>query len=530
MRRRFVYFFIVLIIIAGMGVHSYFSTAPKSDLDYSRTALHELYFYSLNYFSSDLYYYRPQQELNSIISFNRQIKQTFQVESDKNKINNLENYLTSGFAKWLYQQNIQLPPEELKKIYENEKDRFYRPDQIEGARILVEYGLEAEKEIQEITDQLQANTKSFREIARDYYRSKGEDKDGYLGFFSRGKIREELFNYFFSANLEKPYFGPIETKNGYLLGKTYSIHKEGPLPLEKVEKQLINQEKEKQWKTYYQKIIAQQKTTNSIEILHTDKSCAPELSVNTLRIDQHEYTFQELLKANPYTFGNNKAYVHFEHMTQLFINQHLFFHSPEGEKIRKRKDYQQFLSDLSKDAVIEQFIKEKIVSTDITEKDLISFYNNNKELYPKAANVDIEIYSIERNPDQLTDRRKIHIQSKKSWQLAQNIHQEFRRLKASSPELRDNQLLKTHKRKKVSVERLGRVIEMDLSKKKEEGLSSLLILPDAYLFYHLTKRHPTEYKDYSEIKDQIQFDYKLFLRKELCKKHGFIYHIKETDK
>jgi len=123
-----------------------------------------------------------------------------------NAINVLaQSYINKISGSWSFKE------EDLRKYYEQNKDKYVRPEAVHVRHILVDSKEKADRVLLEIL----AKEKSFSDAAKEYSQDSGSaSKGGDLGWIQRGQTVKEFEDLIFSIK-EKSFGGPVETQYGW---------------------------------------------------------------------------------------------------------------------------------------------------------------------------------------------------------------------------------------------------------------------------------------------------------------------------
>ncbi len=139
---------------------------------------------------------------------------------------------------------IQMPQDRVKKYYEENKQKFERPEQVRLREIFVSTenkegpALEAaEKRARDLLEKVRKGAK-FDELAKaESEGATAKERSGDLGFFKRGELAKEIEDVAF--NLKKGEVSDlIRTKYGWLIIKIEEKHSAGIPPLADVEQEI----------------------------------------------------------------------------------------------------------------------------------------------------------------------------------------------------------------------------------------------------------------------------------------------------
>ena len=106
---------------------------------------------------------------------------------------------------------VDLTEEDVKAYFEENKESFATPEQVEASHILVE----DEATANEVIEKLNAG-EDFAELAKEYSTDESNAAEGgALGFFGRGQMVEEFENAAFAMNVGEVSKTPVKTEHGY---------------------------------------------------------------------------------------------------------------------------------------------------------------------------------------------------------------------------------------------------------------------------------------------------------------------------
>jgi len=139
---------------------------------------------------------------------------------------------------------IQMPADRVKKFYEENKQKFERPEQIRLREIFVSTegkegpALEAaEKKARDLLEKVRKGAK-FEEVAKaESEGATAKERSGDLGFFKRGELAKEIEDAAFQMK-KGDISDPIRTKYGWLIIKVEEKHSAGIPPLAEVEQEI----------------------------------------------------------------------------------------------------------------------------------------------------------------------------------------------------------------------------------------------------------------------------------------------------
>lgn len=117
--------------------------------------------------------------------------------------------VVEAFLKKKVEEQSKVTDEEMKKFYEENKEKFKTGDQVKASHIL----MKDEKEAQSVLKELKGGA-SFEELAQKHSIDSAAAKGGELGWFSKGSMVPEFEKVVFSLK-EGETSGIVKTKFGY---------------------------------------------------------------------------------------------------------------------------------------------------------------------------------------------------------------------------------------------------------------------------------------------------------------------------
>lgn len=170
--------------------------------------------------------------------------QIFLDELERTKNALLKQYAINNALK-----DITLSEEEVKKFYDDNKEKFINPKTINASHILVDELSLANQIIDELN-----NGMSFSEAAEKYSKCPSSKNGGELGYFGKGAMVPEFEKAAFELTLNE-VSQPVQTNFGYHIIKLIDVkeesHKSFPEVRDALAKQLLSL---KQQELYYGKI------------------------------------------------------------------------------------------------------------------------------------------------------------------------------------------------------------------------------------------------------------------------------------
>ncbi|RNC66310.1 MAG: peptidylprolyl isomerase [Desulfuromonadales bacterium] len=140
--------------------------------------------------------------------------------------------VVEAFLKKKVEEQVKISDEELKKFYDENKDKFKSGDQVRASHIL----MRSEKEAQDVQKELKAGG-SFEELAKKHSVDSAAAKGGDLGWFSKGSMVPEFEKVVFGLK-EGETSGIVKTKFGYHIIKLTGKRPAGTRSFEEVKEQI----------------------------------------------------------------------------------------------------------------------------------------------------------------------------------------------------------------------------------------------------------------------------------------------------
>lgn len=142
---------------------------------------------------------------------------------------------------------IDITDEEVETTFQENKEMFDQPEQVEASHILVE--LEDEDKIKEVAKKL-ADGEDFAELAKEYSIDGSAETGGELGFFGRGQMVPEFEEKAFSME-PGDISDPVKTEHGYHIIHVTDKKEEKEAVLEDHEEEVRDQIFEEQLQAEY---------------------------------------------------------------------------------------------------------------------------------------------------------------------------------------------------------------------------------------------------------------------------------------
>jgi peptidyl-prolyl cis-trans isomerase C len=168
---------------------------------------------------------------------------------------------------------IAVSDEEVQKMYEERKEQFNEPEQVQASHILVEVSPEAtqeekdaaRKKIEDVLAQAKAG-KDFAELAKEYSSCPSKEMGGDLGFFARGMMVKPFEDAAFALK-EGEISDIVETQFGYHIIKLTGKKAQRTIPFEEAKASLTQGVLEQKKNTEINNWINNLRASAMIEIM-----------------------------------------------------------------------------------------------------------------------------------------------------------------------------------------------------------------------------------------------------------------------
>lgn len=158
------------------------------------------------------------------------------VDKDKEVSDRMEDLrkrlIVETYLKKKVEKEAQISDQEMKKFYDENKDKFKAGDQVKASHILVK----TEKEATDILAQLKGGAK-FEDLAKKFSTDSTASKGGDLGWFPKGAMVPEFDKVAFSLK-EGEMSGIVKTQFGFHIIKVTGKRPAGITPFEEVKEQI----------------------------------------------------------------------------------------------------------------------------------------------------------------------------------------------------------------------------------------------------------------------------------------------------
>ena len=168
----------------------------------------------------------------------------------KEELQKLKEDLLANFAITKAVENVKVTDEDIKKFYEDNKDKMLNPEMVNASHILVD----SEEKAKELLEEINSGKITFEEAAKANSTCPSSQNGGNLGQFGKGQMVPEFDTAVFSMEVGE-ISGPVKTQFGYHLIKLNSKTEATEIPFEEVKDSIaIQLTTEKQQAAFQSKI------------------------------------------------------------------------------------------------------------------------------------------------------------------------------------------------------------------------------------------------------------------------------------
>ncbi|PIE33262.1 peptidylprolyl isomerase [candidate division KSB3 bacterium] len=177
---------------------------------------------------------------------------------------------------------IDVSDEEVQKHYDEKKEQFQEPEQVQASHILIQVAQDAteedkaaaKKKIEEILV-LAKEGQDFAELAKEHSEGPSKDNGGDLGFFPRGAMVKPFEEVVFALS-EGEISDVVETQFGYHIIKLTGKKEAREVPFEEVKEQLKQGLVRQKSNTEVMAWVEEMKAQADVEIVGSDKNADPQ--------------------------------------------------------------------------------------------------------------------------------------------------------------------------------------------------------------------------------------------------------------
>ena len=179
------------------------------------------------------------------------VKNNYEYNSQfKEELQKLKEDLLANFAITKAVENVKVTDEDIKKFYEENKDKMISPETVNASHILVD----SEEKAKEILEEINAGKITFEEAAKANSSCPSSQNGGSLGQFGKGQMVPEFDTAVFAMSVGE-ISGPVKTQFGYHLIKLNGKTEASEIPFEEVKESIaIQLTTEKQQTAFRSKI------------------------------------------------------------------------------------------------------------------------------------------------------------------------------------------------------------------------------------------------------------------------------------
>ncbi len=179
------------------------------------------------------------------------VKNNYEYNSQfKEELQKLKEDLLANFAITKAVENVKVTDEDIKKFYEENKDKMISPETVNASHILVD----SEEKAKEILEEINSGKITFEEAAKANSSCPSSQNGGSLGQFGKGQMVPEFDTAVFDMSVGE-ISGPVKTQFGYHLIKLNGKTEASEIPFEEVKESIaIQLTTEKQQTAFRSKI------------------------------------------------------------------------------------------------------------------------------------------------------------------------------------------------------------------------------------------------------------------------------------
>ena len=179
------------------------------------------------------------------------VKNNYEYNSQfKEELQKLKEDLLANFAITKAVENVKVTDEDIKKFYEENKDKMISPETVNASHILVD----SEEKAKEISEEINSGKITFEEAAKANSSCPSSQNGGSLGQFGKGQMVPEFDTAVFAMSVGE-ISGPVKTQFGYHLIKLNGKTEASEIPFEEVKESIaIQLTTEKQQTAFRSKI------------------------------------------------------------------------------------------------------------------------------------------------------------------------------------------------------------------------------------------------------------------------------------
>jgi peptidyl-prolyl cis-trans isomerase C len=157
---------------------------------------------------------------------------------------------------------IQIPEEDMKSFFDENKDKYKSPEQADTSHILVK----TEEESNDIYNQIMNDEIKFGEAAAKYSSCPSKDKEGRLGNYPKGQMVPEYDQASFAMEVGE-VSKPVKTQFGYHIIKLHSKTPAQDSDFENVKPYIYKELFQRKQRELYMEKVEELKTKYSVELV-----------------------------------------------------------------------------------------------------------------------------------------------------------------------------------------------------------------------------------------------------------------------
>lgn len=432
----------------------------------------------------------------------------------------LNEYLVPQVWNYLKKQHLHPTEDDVIRYRNNHPDAYSTRAWIIGSRILVRNDSPtSETDIMSVQNKLKDRDQDFRVVAREFYRSQGEDKDGSFGRVEKGDIAEELFEIFFKQNPREPYFGPLKTHHGFIFGQLQDRGMEGYRPLGEIRRRIEQRVAQERFQDFSTRFFEQLEAKGQKVVRNwrpADKAPAPGEVVYVL--DGEHVTYKQVLDDLVGVYGDHSSFKFFESVTNSHIRNKLLLMSEEADVVRRSAEFQFLFQALLAHERYNLLLKQQLAPGDQNappdEEVLKAFYNQKKEeLFAKQDEVKFLAIALPMFPRPDVPPHERESDRAKAWTMAKGVQasiaatdEPFQYPVNTIPaEMRPRRFITDEW---TPLDQLPKEYAEQLTQLKAGATSPVTILNETYVVFCLIARRPGGYIAFDAARDKLLLHYK----------------------
>lgn len=285
-----------------------------------------------------------------------------------------------------------------------------------------------------------------------------------------------------------------------------------------IQRRLFRERMQQAEAEFYQREAA----AHEVEILFAENLTeVPSEESPVYRIDGRTFTYQDVLRTHSNLYGDRSSVQFFQSIVKRALQSELLFSSPEADRFRETREYRFLREAFLAQWRVYRFLNREYEETPISEEELLQFYEENKaELYRAPTEVKLIVVSLARPSEAGLNSPLPIAGATDSGENLEPVWKDF--ISSASPESFSFTayedipgLQPTLLEEWTPVDRLGRLIEMDIRARRPGDTSPILTSKSFSLFYHVLERRDRGYLSFDEVRPTIEFSLRQARMKEL---------------